>query len=103
MTTHRLKTSWEEYFDRQDDETRRVSALQTQVLEEEASRGRLKELHYMRCPKCGLALVTASIRGVLIDRCYSCNGSWLDDGELEQLGGKGAEFTAEPLVGPRSD
>ena len=28
-------------------------------------------------------------RGVTIDKCYECNGTWLDAGELETLAGHG--------------
>ncbi|MFQ5787757.1 MAG: zf-TFIIB domain-containing protein [Thermodesulfobacteriota bacterium] len=28
-----------------------------------------------------------AFRGIKIDRCTSCNGVWLDDGELEKLAG----------------
>jgi len=44
-----------------------------------------KELHYMRCPKCGMQLVTINYKGIEIDRCTGCNGVWLDAGELEQV------------------
>ncbi len=31
-------------------------------------------------------MAKASVRGVQVDRCFSCNGTWLDAGELEKLG-----------------
>jgi phage FluMu protein Com len=44
------------------------------------------EAHFKnRCPKCGDNLKEENFHGVNIDRCTSCNGIWLDDGELEQL------------------
>jgi len=49
---------------------------------------RLKELHYMKCPKCGHSLSEIEYRGVRIDRCGNCSGVWLDAGELEQLSQK---------------
>ena len=42
----------------------------------------------MRCPKDGTALVTLEQRGVTIDECPTCQGMWLDRGELEQLAGR---------------
>lgn len=53
---------------------------------------RLKELHHMHCPKCGLGLVEIDYKGVKIDKCSGCEGIWLDAGELDQVAGmeKGA-------------
>ncbi len=46
---------------------------------------RLCELHFMHCPKCGTRLFEIDYRGVTIDRCPSCEGIWLDKGELETM------------------
>jgi hypothetical protein len=51
----------------------------------EAEKRRLKELHWMRCPKCGHALATATYGPVEIDVCPSCRGLWLDANELETI------------------
>ena len=37
------------------------------------------------CPRCGVALVQHERAGVTIDACGTCNGVWLDKGELETL------------------
>lgn len=84
MTTNRTSVSEEVYVARQEAERRRVFALDAQRQMEQAERERLKALHYLRCPKCGMALETVTLQGVQIDRCYSCNGSWLDEGELSR-------------------
>ena len=42
--------------------------------------------HWMKCPKCGGALKEENFQGVLIDRCGSCGGVYLDKGEMELLG-----------------
>jgi Zn-finger nucleic acid-binding protein len=34
-----------------------------------------------------MELKEIEVRGVQVDRCFSCNGTWLDAGELEKLGG----------------
>ena len=75
----------EEYFARQEFERRQkeAAARASQLVEEE--RRRLRELHHMRCPKCGMELAEMDFRGVRIDRCTSCSGVWLDAGELETL------------------
>ena len=41
----------------------------------------------MRCPKCGMELQTIEYRAVAIDKCFSCGGLYLDDGELEKIAG----------------
>jgi uncharacterized protein len=82
----------EEYFARQDAEKRRKLALEQQRAMAAAERDRLRQLHQMRCPKCGMELTTISYRDVQIDRCFSCGGTWLDEGELEQLAGREPGF-----------
>ena len=46
---------------------------------------RLKELHYMQCPKCGMKLIEIDYKGVKVDECSECSGVWLDAGELESI------------------
>ncbi len=60
-------------------------ALEMQELQEEAEKKELKELHYMHCPKCGQKLEELKFNGVMIDKCFSCKGLFLDAGELEKL------------------
>jgi Zn-finger nucleic acid-binding protein len=38
------------------------------------------------CPACGEPLLIFGHEGVEIDHCASCKGTWLDAGELDQLG-----------------
>ena len=45
----------------------------------------MKELHYMRCPKCGMELSEIDYKGIKVEKCLSCDGLWLDAGELEQI------------------
>ena len=53
--------------------------------EREEERRRLKDLHFMRCPKCGHELREETIDGVQVDRCSFCEGLYLDAGELDKL------------------
>lgn len=50
-----------------------------------AERQRLKQLHHMKCPKCGHDLKVQNLEGIEIDRCSFCEGFFVDAGELEQL------------------
>ena len=82
----------DEYFLRQEMEKRReaVKAKQAELAEEE--REQQKKVHWMRCAKCGAELQEVEFRGVKIDKCFSCGGVYLDDGELEQLAGRPGWF-----------
>jgi hypothetical protein len=50
-----------------------------------AEKTRLKELHFMRCPKCGMDLIGIEYKLVKIDECSGCRGVWLDAGELSGI------------------
>ena len=53
--------------------------------ETEEQRAKLKQLHWMKCPKCGHDLKSETLEGVEIDRCTFCEGFFVDAGELDQL------------------
>ena len=53
---------------------------------EEEFRKLNKEVHWMKCPKCGSDLQEVNYQNVMIDTCSECKGIWLDHGELELLG-----------------
>ena len=53
--------------------------------ETEEQRAKLKELHWMKCPKCGHDMKTETLEGIEIDRCGFCEGVFLDQGEIEEL------------------
>ncbi len=75
----------EEFFAREEYEKKRKleAEKQTKMLAEE--KAKLKELHYMHCPKCGQKLIEISYKEILVDKCSSCEGIWLDAGELESV------------------
>ncbi|HYS09222.1 MAG TPA: zf-TFIIB domain-containing protein [Myxococcales bacterium] len=76
----------EEYFARENAERLRKLAAEQKKTLAQGERDELKQLHQMRCPKCGMELKEIAVRGVQVDRCFCCNGTWLDAGELEKLG-----------------
>ena len=78
-------SSEEEYFAREEAEKKRKLALEVKRQTAQAELDRLRELHHMRCPKCGLELQSIRMRSVDVDACMSCGGFWLDKGELEKL------------------
>jgi hypothetical protein len=86
MTDHQKKTRLEdEYFAREDAEKKRRLSLQVKRETEAAELARLKALHQMHCPKCGLKLQEIRFSGLDVDVCFACNGVFLDRGELEQI------------------
>jgi uncharacterized protein len=89
MEHDRRSASEEEYFKRQELERKKKWAAEQEEKLAAEEKARLKELHYMKCPKCGMDLTEMEVHGVTVDRCMSCNGTWFDEGEVEQLTKKG--------------
>ena len=85
MNPKKPTESEEEYFARQEFERRKAHAEHIQKELEEKERNRLKELHHMKCPKCGMQLIEIDFKGIKIDKCSACEGVWLDHGELDQI------------------
>ena len=73
----------EEYFARMDFERKKKTEEERQKKMAEGEKKKLRDLHYMKCPKCGMELIEIDYRGIKIDRCSRCEGIWLDAGELE--------------------
>lgn len=75
----------EEYFARMEFERlKKIEEEKHKKLAQEQKK-QLRDLHYMRCPKCGMELVEIDYRGITIDRCSECDGVWLDAGELNSV------------------
>ena len=75
----------EEYFARFEFERRKMLEEQKCAQMEAEEKRKLKELHYMHCPKCGMQLIEIDYKGIAVDKCSSCAGIWLDPGELEAV------------------
>ncbi len=75
----------EEYILRQEwDRKKRAEEEKRKRLAEE-EKTRLRELHHMKCPKCGMELLSLDYKGITVDRCSGCEGLYLDKGELEAI------------------
>jgi len=72
----------EEFFARTELERLKKIEEEKQKNIQQQERTRLQELHYMRCPKCGMELIEIDYKGITVDRCSECDGVWLDAGEL---------------------
>ena len=75
----------DEYFVREYAEKKRRLALTAKHEKQAAELKRLKELHFMKCPKCGLDLQEVRYAGIDVDVCFACAGVFLDRGELEHI------------------
>jgi hypothetical protein len=75
----------EEYFARKEFERKKKIEEELQKKLAEDERRKLKELHYMKCPKCGMALIEIDYKNIRVDKCSDCEGIWLDSGELEAI------------------
>jgi hypothetical protein len=72
----------DEYIWVQELQQRIAKREKEQQAESEAEKLRLKEAHWMHCPKCGQKLSPEKCESVEIDVCPSCKGVWLDKGEM---------------------
>ncbi|RJR39495.1 MAG: hypothetical protein C4576_21340 [Desulfobacteraceae bacterium] len=73
----------EEYFARIEFEKKKKLEHEKHMKLAADEKKRLKELHFMRCPKCGMELIEIDHKGIKVDKCSECDGVWLDAGELE--------------------
>lgn len=62
---------------------RREQEMAELMKQEEAKKK--KDLHWMKCPKCGSDLAEQKIQDVIIDKCTFCEGVFLDRYELDEL------------------
>ncbi len=91
MSLHKPSTSEEEFFAKQNALARHKAAVKKAREMAANERDARRKEHFMKCPKCGMDLEPVVYRGITIDKCYHCRGTWLDEGELEKLSGKGPD------------
>ena len=72
-----------EYCARMEFERRKTLEIDKRAAMEAEDKKQQQELHYMRCPKCGMQLIEIDYQGIQIDKCSECEGVWLDAGELQ--------------------
>jgi uncharacterized protein len=75
----------DEYFARQELERRKKWAQEQSAKMADDQKEQLKQLHWMKCPKCGMELKEIEVHGVKVDQCANCGGVFLDAGEMEQI------------------
>lgn len=75
----------DEYFARQELERRKKWAQEQSSRMATEERERIKQQHWMKCPKCGMDLQEIALHGVKVDQCANCGGIFLDAGEIDQI------------------
>lgn len=75
----------EEYIARQEFAKKKKLEEERQKHLRNEEKKSLKELHFMKCPKCGMDLIEIDYREIKVDKCSACDGIWLDAGELEAV------------------
>jgi len=74
-----------EYFVRQELELRKKWARERAEMMDAEEKTKLRALHLMKCPKCGMDLYTIELHGISVDQCAACMGAWLDGREIGRL------------------
>jgi hypothetical protein len=92
MSTKKPSHEEEEFFAKEEASRLHALAQERSRKMQEQERERLKQLHWMHCPKDGFELTAMKFKGLTIDKCFHCGGTWLDAGELEALAGKESDF-----------
>ncbi len=75
----------EEYFARLEYEKKQKIEREKHEKLKAEERLKMKDLHFMRCPKCGMELIEFDYKNIKIDKCSECEGIWLDAGEMEAV------------------
>ena len=75
----------DEFFAREDLEKKRKLAQQVSKQLSADERARLKALHHMHCPRCGMEMQEVHFGKLTVDVCFACNGAFLDRGEIEVI------------------
>ncbi len=88
MSTGKPSHEEEEFFAKEEANRRHALAMERARAMQERELAELKQAHWMHCPKCGFQLEAVKFKGLTVDKCFHCNGTWLDAGELEALAGK---------------
>ena len=85
MTVEKPSDREDEFFGKLDQ--KRINQIRSELDKKRAEEDRQnrKEVHWMKCPKCGSDLQEINYQHVMIDSCMECKGVWLDMGELNLL------------------
>lgn len=75
----------DEYFTKKEFERLKKIEQEKHSKLAEVDKKKLKDLHFMSCPKCGMELIEIDFKGIKVDKCSECEGIWFDAGEFETV------------------
>jgi Zn-finger nucleic acid-binding protein len=75
----------DEFFAKEDALKKRKLALDLSRQLAADEKKRLRDLHHMHCPKCGMKMEEVRFRDLDVEVCFSCNGIFLDKGEIDVI------------------
>ncbi|MEE8556471.1 MAG: zf-TFIIB domain-containing protein [Myxococcota bacterium] len=82
MSVRKPSSGEEEFFAREEAKRKELEAIRRGQAKAESERA----VRRGTCPGgCEPKLIEEAFRDILIDRCPSCGGVWLDPGELEKI------------------
>ena len=87
MSTNKPSTTETEYFAKEEAEKLKRLALDRSKALASQEKADLKKLHWMHCPKCGMQLQEIIFKGHTLDKCFDCQGVYLDGPEFDSLAG----------------
>lgn len=85
LVIKKKQTQEDEFFARQEREHIEKARGEKEKADAERSVRERRELHFMKCPKCGNDLEEIEFKDIMVDRCTGCRGVWLDAGELKTI------------------
>jgi hypothetical protein len=89
----------DDYFAAEEVEAKRKLAFQQGQLLLAQQKEALKELHYMKCPKCGFDLHSLDEGTVHLDSCFNCKGVFMESADLEKLKAQAPRDRKAPVIG----
>jgi Zn-finger nucleic acid-binding protein len=84
-TTHKPSHHEDEFFAREDVEKRRKLAQTMKKEMAEEDRKKLRDLHFMHCPKCGMKMEAMTFRNIGVEVCFSCHGVFLEQPDIDVI------------------
>lgn len=75
----------DDFFAKEDVEKKRRLAQQVARQTAEEEKRRLRDLHFMHCPKCGMKMESVRLREMSVETCFACGGVFLDKGEIDVI------------------
>lgn len=93
MVSKKPSEAEEEFFAREEAEKKRRLVIANTRSLADAEREKLRALHHMRCPKCGMQLSKLALHGVEVSRCFDCHGIFMSESNVQRLIGEEGYFS----------